>query len=407
MILRPSFCGFRGRGLLPVNTVLPIGDSITGQNFNYAGTGPNYRFLAGFGYAVHARQMASSNWNHSEVSCATGGARASEVYANHLASALASDAQLIIDAPGTNDAVQGINPLTVAQTRRDAWAQMRAAGKYVAAIATCPLPNTHLSSAPGFYPARVVALNAACKAAADADGVLWIDTSTPLETVPGSGSGIADPACFDNASFIHPNDLGAFRMGKAIAAALATRFRFTVDPLTMTGFGAPFTMLTPNGNMAAGTTRPTNWNAPLVPAGAGAAVSESMITGDLGLRWYRLALTKGASTGTFSVTNWQGNIGGSPANKVVDGICYVKVESGTIGNLLCTWYSNPGVSQIAFDGAISNGPTISAADGIRVFRTQKFTVASDRSLVWPELTFAPVGGDAVILIANNMLRQYA
>ena len=386
-LVSPSAAVIGGFPLVISNVAL-TGDSIT----EATATGLNQ--FNGGGYGGQTRALMGSVWNmvpdtpNSKLTFATGGKRADEVYALHLAAVLASSADMVIDAPGLNDAVQAISAATVAANRLEAWLAIRARGKWCIPLAIIPMPieataPTYPDNGAGAISARIVAINAACAAAAAAIDFPYVDVSTPLEATPGTGDGIGDLANFD-ATRIHPNSLGALKMGRALDTYLAANFTFGVDPLT----GTP---ITNNQNFSADPWSTHNRFAPT----NGTLGTQSKNTAD-GYTWWRNVLTKGTSTNAFTFLDLQSNVV-APASQQVRAVAVFRVVSGTVSSLQLSYNTNPGNTLNGRDLADSSAMNITSADGIIVLRTQLATIASGATQTFPTLSVIAVA-DATIEI---------
>jgi hypothetical protein len=374
-----------------------IGDSITEQDGGSSGL--TVLYAAGYGNQTQARLgRTSADWQpdtaHNKLTFATGGKRTDEVYTLHLDDVCASDADLVIDAPILNDVIQSISSATIAANRLAAWQQIRASGKHCVPIACLPMQTAVSGNGAGAVSARVVAANAACAAAAAANDFPYVDVSTPLEATPGTGDGVGDAACFDG-TLIHPNVLGCQRMGNALATYLLANFTFGIDPLDMGG-----TLITTNGNFAAGAARPTGFT-----AGAptnGSIGTETKSTAD-GINWWRLPCVKGTSTSTWFATRNADD--GTTEGYDCDGICLFRIISGTIDTLQFTFNSvSPSVIEGQFFSS-NSGMALTSADGILYMRCRKKAIDPAKTQTWPTLIWRSTG-DATVEIGYLAVRRY-
>jgi lysophospholipase L1-like esterase len=404
MIFRPSMMGIWARSggiALPeiISGVAGFGDSITEQNGGSSGLYTTYAN----GPIVQARARMGSNWNwvtdaaHNKLTFATGGKSTNAPeFAAHLADVIASSADMVIEGFGLNDAVQSIAASTVAANRLAAWLQIRTAGKWCIPLAVVPMPTAADNNGAGTVSARIVAINAACSAAAAANGFPYVDVSTPLEASPGSNDGIGDLANFDG-TIIHPNVLGCQKMGQALATYLLANHTFGIDPFNMGG-----TNIQSNGNFAAGATRPTGWT-PGAPTNGSLGAETKSTSG--GYNWWRIVCNKGTSTQVFYAQQLGDD--GTSEGVPCDAIAVVRVISGTLDTLQLTSSSTqPGVVTNSQDFASGSGMAITSADGILYLRPEKKIINGAATLTWPQLIWKFVA-DGTIEIGYMSCRRFA
>lgn len=117
---------------------------------------------------------------------------------------------------GTNDLTQGVSSAAAVANLRAIWEALRAGGVEPIAISLLPRDS------PAPYAADVPAWNAAIEAAADTDGVAFIDVYTNCDN--GSGgfkSGWAYIGGAPDATGLHPGNEACHQMAADIAASLA------------------------------------------------------------------------------------------------------------------------------------------------------------------------------------------
>lgn len=137
--------------------------------------------------------------------------RAHEVLADQVPQAVAFEPDLITAICGVNDVIAVRFPAEAVALRIDAMLARLRAGAPSATIATATLPDLcHLSTVARLWGSRVVALNAATRAAAARHGVVLVD----LERAAPMGR--VDLAL----DRVHPSPLGHRRVARAFAAAL-------------------------------------------------------------------------------------------------------------------------------------------------------------------------------------------
>ena len=368
--------------------VAAFGDSIT------QGASAGLTFSGADCYWAWARVYGDSAWdiipNGSILPFATGGKRTDDLIKLHLDDLLASDAQVVLVGGGTNDVVQGQTADWSARHRVGVCDELRKRGKTAILLSVPPIP---LGYSGGSFSAAVVATNTATAALAAARGHAFVDVTTTLESTAGTGTGNA--SYFLSSSDLHPNTLGASRMGRAIHAALDGVMDFTLDPNANTDF------LLANSTFALGSGPPTGWSQ--TPPASGTTAAQSMVV-DGSYRLWRISMTKGASTGSWQLTNVTANTE-SPAGKTVEVVARLRVVSGTIIPSL-TLAASPTPSQAAIDLYANAAGTISSTDGWVTLRTAPYTCGGSDTQAWPMLQVVPTG-DAVIEVQLLTVREVA
>lgn len=199
------------------NKVALLGDSITRQNSDL--TSATSPFYGGDGYFTWANILLRQRLDIVTASATQGefGAggltTAVLISGGHVASAAAADADWCIVHAGTNDVGAGVSAATIAANLLTIWNTLIATGKTV--VATTILPRNNSDSAANVQILRDANRLIRANAAATRGVVLcdWygalLDASTGLANLDYLSDGV------------HPDAVGASRMGKVLADVLS------------------------------------------------------------------------------------------------------------------------------------------------------------------------------------------
>jgi len=359
-----------------------MGDSITQQGF----TGL-YSYDAD-GYMTWARQLNAAKWsaepNGAALSFATGGFTTLQIQTTHLPQVLASNATRCVVQGGINDFSAGRTSAQAATTLQQMWASLVAAG--ITPIATTVLPD----AANVLRQAWIADTNVLIRSYAATDGVKLCDWSSVVEISPGVGSVTDFP---DN---IHPNQIGCVKIGKVLAATIAT-----LNIRSLSHYSTSDVFVSSNNKLTGSSGQPTSWSNPIIASG-GTLNSKTLVSSPEG-NWWRIDYTNGIATVASTLSNVTSNIG-TIIGKTLECILELQVISGALTASRLRMVTTGG-TQESFDG---NGavPTtesiITSADGIVVLRTPKTLISGTVSLAWPQFQF---GGTAVFQIRRAGVRE--
>jgi lysophospholipase L1-like esterase len=371
-----------GQAYRPISDIAVIGDSIASAASSGLFT------ISSLGFFSWARVFNGSRWDYkaaaSNIAFATGGFRTHEIQATHLPQAIAANPSAVVVEGGINDFQFGRTSEGTTAILREMWASLKAAN--IRPIATTITPDAANVS----RQAWIAATNILIRAAAAADGVPLCDWASVLESSPGVGSTTTLP---DN---IHPNNLGAARLGRVLAATIAGLPHEPVDLWTNTNW------LTSNSAFAGSSGQPTSWGVPSVAGGA-TLNSKTLVASDSG-NWWRLDHSTGSATGRSSISNLAANTS-TVVGKTVEGIAELQVISGGLRGVQFRTVTSGG-TQESYDlngGAnIETADLITSADGIIVLRTPRSVISAGTTLVWPQIQFS---GSAVFQVRRAGVRE--
>jgi len=360
-----------------------MGDSITQQGF----TGL-YSYDAD-GYMTWARQLNAAQWsaepNGAALSFATGGFTTLQIQTTHLPQVLASNATRCVVQGGINDFSAGRTSAQAATTLRQIWASLVAAG--ITPIATTVLPD----AANVLRQAWIADTNVLIRSYATTDGVKLCDWSSVVEISPGVGSVTDFP---DN---IHPNQLGCVKIGKVLAATIAT-----LNIRSLSHYSTSDVFVTANSQLAGASGQPTSWSSPIIVAGA-TLNSKTLVSSPEG-NWWRIDYSNGSAITPSTLSNGLASNILPVIGKTLEGILELQVISGSITCSSLRVVATGGTQQ-SYDGngAIPTSETIiTSANGIVVLRTPKTLMSGTVSLAWPQFQF---GGTAVFQIRRAGVRE--
>lgn len=175
-----------------------------------------------------------------QIYAAAQGATATEAWGSDAAATIgiglrARTCDIVVDMSGTNDMLYALSAEITDGTalqraiagRQAIWAYIRSIGRKPAALSLLPREGSLIGGAGAMTQDQlkplVPAWNAAMKAAAEADGVAWIDGYTPCAAAGGGWkpgyvyhSGSNDP------TMLHPSLLASIEIGKAAAPVLSS-----------------------------------------------------------------------------------------------------------------------------------------------------------------------------------------
>ena len=359
-----------------------MGDSITAQGF----TGL-YSYNAN-GYMTWARQINAAQWsaepNGASLSFATGGFNTLQIQTTHLPQVLASNATRCVVQGGINDFSAGRTSAQAAETLRQMWASLSAAG--ITPIATTVLPDAANVS----RQAWIAATNVLIRTNAATNGVILCDWSSVVELSPGVGSVTDFP---DN---IHPNQLGCVKIGKVLASTIAS-----LNLRSLSHYSTSDVFVSPNYQLNGSSGQPTSWSNPSIPAGA-TLNSKSLVSSPEG-NWWRLDYTNGTATSNLVLSNLDANT--APViGKTLEGILELQVISGALTSSRFRMVASGG-TQEAYDGNGSMPTTesiITPSNGIVILRTPKALMSGTVTLAWPQIAF---GGTSVFQIRRAGVRE--
>lgn len=359
-----------------------MGDSITAQGFSGL-----YSYDAD-GYMTWARQINAAQWsaepNGASLSFATGGFNTLQIQTTHLPQVLASNATRCVVQGGINDFSAGRTSTQAATTLRQMWASLSSAG--ITPIATTVLPDAANVARQAF----IAATNVLIRANAAEDGVTLCDWSSAVEISPGVGSVIDFP---DN---IHPNQLGCVKIGKVLAATIAS-----LNIRSLSHYSTSDVFVTANSQLTGSSGQPTSWSLPIIATGA-TLNSKSLVSSPEGT-WWRFDYSQGSATSPSTLSNLAANI--LPViGETLEGILELQVISGS---LTCTRLRvvTSGGTQESYDGSGAIPTTesiLTPANGIVVLRTPKTLMSGTVTLAWPQIQFA---GTAVFQIRRAGVRK--
>lgn len=359
-----------------------MGDSITAQGFS------GLHSYDADGYMTWARQINAAQWsaepNGASLSFATGGFNTLQIQTTHLPQVLASNATRCVVQGGINDFAAGRTSAQAAATLRQMWASLSAAG--ITPIATTVLPDATNVSRQAF----VAATNVLIRANAAADGITLCDWSSAVEISPGVGS------VTDFPDSIHPNQLGCVKIGKILAATIAS-----LNIRSLSHYSTSDVFVTANSQLTGSSGQPTSWGLPSIASGA-TLNSKSLVSSPEGT-WWRFDYSQGSATSSSTLSNLTANI--LPViGQTLEGILELQVISGS---LTCTRLRvvASGGTQESYDGggAIPTTESIlTPANGIVVLRTPKTLMSGTVTLAWPQIQFA---GTAVFQIRRAGVRK--
>ncbi len=369
-----------------VDKIAFMGDSITAQSTIGVGTTNSPYTLQGSGYPVWAYVFNDSKWDFTvnpvsgnTLTFATGGATTTTIINSYLSSVLSSDADVVVDMMGVNDVSQSVSASTTLANKINLWNQLRSVGKKPVTMAITPMSTTLAGNTAGEKSAKIVELNTLLKSTALSMGVPWVEYDGLLETSPNTG--VAEESNFTDG--LHPNGKGANVIGRYLATKLSENFNFVKNNWSNTNW------ITPNTSFAGSSGQPTGWT--LSMASGAILNSKSLETSDDG-NWWVLDVNVGTSTSLSSFTTFSSNIGGSPANKIVDSMVEVQVVSGNFRSIRLSMNASGGTGTNHVLSNYSNfDNAIKPEDGIIELRAPITTLGSGTTLAFPSVYFSGTG----------------
>ena len=377
-----GFVGPSGPAYRPITDIAVIGDSIAA-----AASSGLFR-VSSLGFFGWARVFNGSRWDFkpaaSTIAFATGGFRTYEIQATHLPQAIAANPSAVVVEGGINDFAVGLTSAQTVANLRAMWASLRAAN--IRPIATTITPDAANVS----RQAWIAATNILIRSAAASDAVTLCDWASVLESSPGVGSTTTLP---DN---IHPNNLGAARLGRVLAATIAGLPFTSVDLWTNANW------LTSNPSFAGSGGQPTSWSNPAIASGA-TLNSKTLVSSDSG-NWWRIDYTNGSATARSVLSNLSANTS-TVVGRTVEGIVELQVISGGLRGVQLRVVTTGG-TQESYDlnggEAVATSDLLTSADGVVVLRTPRSIISAGTTLVWPQIQFA---GSAVFQVRRAGVRQ--
>jgi lysophospholipase L1-like esterase len=364
-----------------------MGDSIAAQN-----SVGNY-YMDATGYGTWARIFGGAQWDAEPSGAvlyfATGGFRTYEIEATHLPQVLASGATRCVVEGGINDYSVGQTSAQTASRLRGMWATLQAAG--ITPIATTITPDVFTVP----RQAWIAATNILIRQHAASDNVALCDWTGLLALSPGVG----DPQYYKTGDYVHPNESGACRMGRALAATIAS---IGLDPFDNY---ANTQWISANSALAGSGGQPTSWSAPAMAAGA--ALVSKTLTSSVEGNWWQIEFTNGSATAVSVLSNIAASLE-APAGLTVDGVVELAVISGTLTHTQFRAIAQGG-TQTAADGyePVPNpSARITSADGVVVFRTPKTLMSGAVTMAWPQLSFMGGSGTTIFRIRRCGVRKY-
>ncbi len=392
----------------PVSTAIVMGDSL-GVFTSGLDDGSNGLLVYNSrGYAAQTRSLLNQLIEYTpytaggRIPFATGGYSSSQIRSVLLPLVLAATGDAVIWMCGTNDALYG-DPSTYVATYVDNIVYManaiRAAGKYSIFVEPPPIANAVL---PGNLGPKIAALWQASEPALIGTGSLYVRSAKALELVPGSRTGIGNPAYFEfNGAGVHFLDSGAALQAKDVRDVMSSCLNLTGVPYSTAGRTNVLTnpQLTPQSG-SPGPGRPTGWAVPLIASGA--TLTESVVDNGDGSYNYRVNYNHGTATSesfVFCNTNTTSTLG----SKVCDSIVKFKMVSGSMSRVTLDLYANNlslSIAQDNYSTRVSGTPaTYTFPDGTICLRTPKVTSPSGATQLYPVIRL--VGNGTFDIIGSN------
>jgi lysophospholipase L1-like esterase len=341
-------------GYPPIQNIAFIGDSITDQGstslFSIAARG-----FYGWAQAFNGQKWEiEPNTSGSRLAFATSGATTATIRSNFLATVLATDADTVVWHTGQNDRTTGaMTALDAANGVRAVWAEIKAGGKRPIATTLTGLKGLLAGGRPW-----VLEFNGYIRTYAAADNVTLCDWAT-VNNTGGADDAVLDPAyTYDD---IHPNAVGASRMGRVLAAALDSFLVDANDPFS------GLTNVSPNPTWTGGPA-PTSWTH---SAGSGNTInSQSYDSASDPSKWWRIDHTQGTTNGSQVITF-------SDTISTYNGILFatileIEVISGSLTTVRAVQYMQGGGTEarcLNQVDATSTNAQITSADGRVILRT--------------------------------------
>lgn len=346
--------GKPGGGYPPIQNIAFVGDSITDQ-------GSTSLFsIAARGYYGWAQAFNRQKWeiqpntSGSRLAFATSGATTATIQSSFLATVLASDCDTVVWHTGQNDRTTGaLTALQSANAIRAVWAAIKAGGKR-------PIGTT-LTGLRGLLAGGrswVLEVNGYLRTYAAADGVTLCDWAT-INNTGGADDAVLDAAyTYDD---IHPNAVGASRMGRVLAATLSPFLVDANDPFT------GLTNVSPNPSWTGGPA-PTSWTHTI---GSGNSVgTQTYEAASDPSKWWRIPHTQG-TTNVSQVITFSDTIGTYNGVRFA-ALIEIEVLSGALTTVRAVQYMQGGGTEARalnqVDGTSTNAQ-ITPADGKVILRT--------------------------------------
>jgi len=356
----------------PMTQIAFVGDSITD-----AGSTSLFS-TAARGYFPWAQAFNRQKWNivpktsASRLQFATSGASTATIITNQMSAALASGADTIVWHSGQNDrATGGLTALQAANNLRAVWATIKAAKIRPIATTLCGVTT------PSIQQTWNVEFNGYVRTYAAIDGITLCDWASILSP-NGIDDGILDPQYAIDS--IHPNSLGASRMGRVLAATLNPYVVQSRDPFSGLANASPNPTWT-------GGPPPTSWTFTI--GGSNSVGTQTYESASDPSKWWRIPHTQGAGNVSqiITFTDTISSYNGVNFSSLVE----VQVLSGSLQSIRTNQYMQGGGTQATclnqVDGA-TLGPQITSSDGTVVLRTPFTAGNATTTLAYCDVLFS-------------------
>ncbi len=356
----------------PMMQIAFVGDSITD-----AGSTSLFASQAR-GYFPWAQAYNRQKWDivpkisASRLQFATSGASTATIITNQMADALASGADTIVWHTGQNDrATGGLTALQAANNMRAVWATIKAAKIRPIATTLCGVTT------PEVQQTWNVEFNGYIRTYASLDNVKLCDWASILSP-NGIDDGILDPQYAIDS--IHPNSLGASRMGRVLANTLSQYLVQTHDPFDGLANASPNPSL--NGGPP-----PTSWS---LSVGASNSVgTQTYEAASDPSKWWRIPHTQGAAN-TSQIITFDDTVSSYNGVNFLS-LIEIQVLTGALQSVRINQFLQGGgttaicLNQV--DGAVL-GSQITPSDGTVVLRTPSTTGTALTNLAYCNLVFS-------------------
>jgi lysophospholipase L1-like esterase len=349
-----------------------VGDSIT----DAAST--SLFATAARGYFPWAQAFNRQKWDivpktsANRLQFATSGASTATIITNQMSAALASGADTIVWHTGQNDRATGsLTALQAANNMRAVWETIKAAKIRPIATTLCGVTT------PTIQQTWNVEFNSYIRTYAAIDGITLCDWASILSP-NGIDDGILDPQYAIDS--IHPNSLGASRMGRVLAATLNPYVVQSRDPFN------GLLNASPNPSMTGGPP-PTSWSFSI---GASNSVgTQTYEAASDPSKWWRIPHTQGAGNLSQIITfaDTISNYNGVRFASLIE----VQVLSGSLQSIRTNQYLQGGGTQAICLNQVDGGtlgPQITSSDGTVVLRTPFTTGNATTSLAYCDVFFS-------------------
>jgi len=344
----------------PVTKIAFVGDSITD-----AGSTSLFS-TAARGYFPWAQAFNGQKWDIvpktsvNRLQFANSSASTATIVANQMSAVLASGADTIVWHTGQNDRATGLlTALQAANNMRAVWATIKAAKIRPIATTLCGV------TMPTIQQTWNVEFNGYIRTYAAADGITLCDWASILSP-NGIDDGILDPQYTIDS--IHPNSLGASRMGRVLASTLNQYVLQSRDPFS------GLSNASPNPNMTGGPP-PTSWTFTI---GASNSVgTQTYEAASDPSKWWRIPHTQGGANASQIIT-FEDTISSYNGVRFAS-LVEIQVLSGSIQSVRANQYLQGGGTTATCLSQVDSGilgPQITASDGTVVLRTP-FTAGNE------------------------------